>query len=480
MKSIFKPLAIAAAVTAASVGYSGTANATVASNALGEWVIVPYYTVNEDWVTGLHIINTSALTQVLKVRFRRKADSLDVLDFNLILSPYDEWTGTVRGETGAVELVTSDRSCSAPVELQANGIAPFQIQEGVEEGYIEIVGMGSAPVTSPIGISSKHVDGEPVSCAEVSTNFFAATVVANNQTIQTSQTEDPLRSGPTNYESTESVLKVSYFLRDNASGIEFGNNAVHIQDFSPVAMMTHQQFGLESCSSQGAACLNGYDFPNINGGGQNADYVGAYDAVIRPDLGAVSVLNDWSYNSTTGAATDWVITIPGQYTMLDPRNVVNPTLPYDYRDIPVIATFNLRDREETSGIPGGLSFSPSPAPDSTFLPDEVNVISWGPSSIPTVLNSVDPVRVNPAAAGITSATGWAWLSVIASPKSYLFPGTAVPTPVPQSVYDPISGSVTPVVNVPVPMVGFTAWQRTFDDASKNYGRIVEHSFIVSN
>ncbi len=31
----------------------------------------------------------------------------------------------------------------------------------------------------------------------------------------------------------DNALKVSYFLRDAASGTEFGGNAVHIEDFSP-------------------------------------------------------------------------------------------------------------------------------------------------------------------------------------------------------------------------------------------------------
>jgi hypothetical protein len=80
MKQAFKPLGIAAAVAAASAGYVGVANAqdpAVANNALGDLALVPYYTVNGEWITGIHIVNTSASTQVVKFRFRRAADSLD-------------------------------------------------------------------------------------------------------------------------------------------------------------------------------------------------------------------------------------------------------------------------------------------------------------------------------------------------------------------------------------------------------------------
>ena len=64
MKSNFKPLGIAAAVAAATAGYSNVASAhpAVANNALGDLALVPYYTVADDWITGIHIVNTSDKT----------------------------------------------------------------------------------------------------------------------------------------------------------------------------------------------------------------------------------------------------------------------------------------------------------------------------------------------------------------------------------------------------------------------------------
>ena len=83
MKANFKPMGIAAAVATAAVAYAGVANAQYAAESnnvsrsignLGDLAIVPYYTVQDDWVTGVHIINSSDSTQVVKLRLRRAGD----------------------------------------------------------------------------------------------------------------------------------------------------------------------------------------------------------------------------------------------------------------------------------------------------------------------------------------------------------------------------------------------------------------------
>ena len=61
MKTIFKPMALAAAVAAVAAGYTGVTQAQIANNGLGDAAVIPYFTVAEDFVTGVHIINTSDL-----------------------------------------------------------------------------------------------------------------------------------------------------------------------------------------------------------------------------------------------------------------------------------------------------------------------------------------------------------------------------------------------------------------------------------
>ena len=85
MKNVFKPLGIVAAVAAVTAGYSGVTNAQERSiGNTGDLAIIPYYTVQDDWVTGVHITNTSNFTRVVKLRLRRGSDSADAMDFNLV------------------------------------------------------------------------------------------------------------------------------------------------------------------------------------------------------------------------------------------------------------------------------------------------------------------------------------------------------------------------------------------------------------
>ena len=117
MNNLFKPVGIAAAVAAASAGYVNVVNAqAVASNDLGDLALVPYYTVNGDWITGIHIVNTSDQTQVVKFRFRRATDSMDALDFNVIMSPQDVYAGFLNDdENGNISWNTSDTTCTAQI-----------------------------------------------------------------------------------------------------------------------------------------------------------------------------------------------------------------------------------------------------------------------------------------------------------------------------------------------------------------------------
>ncbi len=475
MKNSIKPLVLATGLAA----LSGAANLnaqpfTGQYPTLGDAAFVPYYTVREDWVTGVHIVNASAYTQVLKIRLRRAEDSLDILDFNLILSPEDVWTGTLSGDQEEMRFVTEDNSCTAP-ELLDNGdgktYAPVfgERLAGAQEGYIEVIGMGQADPDQPISSAALHVNGQPVNCNNVRSNFFVEAILDYDETAGA--------NGDSVYMDTDDVLKVSYFIRDNNTGIEFGNNAVHLQLFGFEPMMSHQQYGLENYAAEPVNSLFGWDFPDVRGG---TSLNTARDSInwVRFQLGANNVMNDWSYNPATGAATDWVVTFPGQYALVDFYQLEawlagddDAEDNWDYREIPVQAEFDVYDREEGSAVPGGLNFSPSPAPDTAFLDYEVNVITWGGQD---VLQSGFVTPADPAEAGIDSPVGWASLSVTATDQGLGFAWCDVAA-------GPINGDecvMTPVA-APVPMIGFVAWERTFsEDSDRNYGRLVEHSFTA--
>ncbi|MBE9540552.1 MAG: hypothetical protein IMF06_15825, partial [Proteobacteria bacterium] len=422
MKANFKQLGLATAVAAATVGYAGITQAAISSNGLGDMAIVPYYTVEGDFVSGLHITNTSDATQVVKLRWRRGSDSMDALDFNIIMSPHDVWTGFIDDSSGGIVVKTDDTTCTAPLRPGGDFPMPGLYASGAEEGYIEIIGMAQH-TDGPMAAAALHAAGVPADCGAVESNFFrvsttapavpaegnAKGVYSSIATVQTLTAAQLLAAVPSinNFEDTPNVLKVSYFIRDAASGLEFGSDAVHIQDFAANAMMTNQEIII-----LGVPDAYSFLFPDMDGGSPLDTARGSYDGIIRAadGLGALSVINDWSVASARNVSTDWVVTLPGQYLMLDLTRytlggadgtdcptaaqaaaLVPASVECNARDIPVVldASNGVWDREEGTFIPseGGLVISPEVGlvPNATILPFEVNVIEWTAGSNEPVL-----------------------------------------------------------------------------------------------
>jgi hypothetical protein len=540
MKTAFKPLGIAAAVAAASVGQVQAQ--TVASNFLGDLALVPYYTVNDGWVTGIHIVNTSAQTQVVKFRFRRATDSMDALDFNIVMSPQDVYAGFLSDDDGTISWQADDTTCTVPATTDGKLTMPSIYRPDAETGYVEIIAMGAPEFeTSPIAVAAKHVldDGEfvPRSCDAVRSNFFAdgtnpgrAGVLDNATTVQDdlldSDGDDSTSDEVLNtYVDSGNVLKVSYAITDVATGIEFGDNAVHIEDFIASPTITNQQFGYFSGD------LNGFDFPDLNGpepvnlSGER----GVFEALRSTDvLGVLALVNEWSANPANEVSTDWVVTLPGQYTMFKlPEYVASldgsvadgfpwfPTLEggspttnedcprlddvdsdstdpvgdtCDWRDMPVVLSFSAYNREEFAGASPdeGLTVSPAPPGEITtaFLPKEANVITFGDTG--GVLDSED----TNVSADLQQPFGWLSVSVDSVDENVGicdwdgtedgslgdagFPSAsagAALTKTCTSLADPAG----------VPVIGFAAWARSIAaNPDGSYGRIVAHSAVVSS
>jgi hypothetical protein len=525
MKNCFKPLGVAAAVAAVTAGYAGavSAQATVSSRAVGDLALIPYYTVQSGYATAVHIINTSEYTQVVKLRARRGFDSADSLDFNLVMSPKDEWVGSLSQEDdGTIVWTTNDTTCTAPAGVPTdNGGQKFimpdnasietlvNFREGAEEGYVEVIGMAQ-PIdeSQPIAVAAKHVAGVPRDCTAVRSNFFR--VAGANEpgytpgdtvdngvhspavTAQTCSSAVSCENVPgTGLELNEftdtqnDAFKVSWAVTDGNSGLEFGSNAVHLEGFAADPMMTNQQVLV-----LGDEDALGYLFPDLDGGSPLLGVRGLYEDV-RAALGASSVINDWSSRDSGSftVSTDWVVTMPGQYLMVDPLRYLtslgledpelalaacNPTN-CDYRDIPVGLSITYYNREEGQFTPeeDGLVVSPAIniTPDGIALPYEVNVVEWVKDG-PAILDSQYGVEFAPL---VPEDRGWANLAVSPSSlKDQAIWDYALNASDPNS-YDPTVDSA--VVNTAVPIIGFAVWERNFENnPAANYGRAIDHSY----
>ena len=261
-------------------------------NNAGDAAIIPYYTTVGSFVSGMHVVNTSAATQAVKIRLRRATDSADALDFNVVLSPADVWAGAIHADAdGNVMVSTSDTSCTVPNNAaDASGNKTFNMPNSTDarEGYIEIIGMGQAAQTQAAAINAKHAKGTPKDCATVQLNFARNMNTDSSNAVTTTrrycgddtsgvgggygmcdfdESADGVTGGTmtTWTDTPDEALKVSWFVRDTARALEFGGNASHISGFANSPMMTNQASIVTQDGSIQFDPLN-FELPNLDGG----------------------------------------------------------------------------------------------------------------------------------------------------------------------------------------------------------------------
>jgi hypothetical protein len=181
MNTFTRKTLYAAVAGVAAIGVASTAQAVnVSADGLGQVLIYPYYTVRNNasgqaYNTLLSVVNTTASTKALKVRFREGRNSVEVLDFNLFLSPFDVWTAAITpgvaisGSTDyPAQIQSADKSCTIPDKIQKGEAIQFRTL-GFEatdnaasrtmEGYVEIFEMSTE--TGSTAAKALHVNGVP-------------------------------------------------------------------------------------------------------------------------------------------------------------------------------------------------------------------------------------------------------------------------------------------------------------------------------
>lgn len=141
------------------------ANAKVSLNprGIGQVLIYPYYTVNNNMNTLISLTNATDEVKALKIKFLEGKNNHDVLVFNIYIAPHDEWTGaliaaasTVVGHQGenSVRLITSDDTCTVPTNISLQEFLPYAYEADsldthgsnmsrVTEGHIQVFDMGT-------------------------------------------------------------------------------------------------------------------------------------------------------------------------------------------------------------------------------------------------------------------------------------------------------------------------------------------------
>lgn len=398
-------LAVAAAATLGGGISAAQAQTVVSGNGYGQVVIYPYFTVRDGWRTFVHVTNTSGYTVATKVRFHAAKGSEDLLDFLLVLSPYDMWTAVVEERNGVPGVRPTDNSCTVPI-IGKDNFQPFLTSrvdstDAAREGYAEIIEMGVAiDNASNLAAAAKHgSSGVPANCGLVQDAFGAANINATRA----------LFNPPLN------VLAGKFDLVNTSRAYAGASRGVVLANFT-TANIVYGQYSAE------------WDYPNLANTATAAPTPPptAGVAPVNAALNAVSISNEWVLNPGLNELSSWVITFPTKYLQI--QNT--PATPFDgstacptaYQTFAVPVQIGLYNREEKSQ--SDVGFSPGTGSTLCYEANVINFVSNGISSA-GLLNSVVGNTVNTSALNSPFLGGWATVTYDNLPGAQPIPLPAV-------------------------------------------------------
>lgn len=374
----FRKTAIACALTAALGGVATTAGAvSLAGDGVGQVLIFPYYTVRNGWNSLFNITNTSDSTVALKVRFKEALNSRDVMDFNVVMSPHDSWTGWLTESGGTPVFKTDDQSCVVPTSVMTSGATFNAIAYNAPtdggptgtdralEGYVVVTEMGATTDTQSVGPTSAVPDAVYYSnhatqnCSTVDAAFVPGSGASLGTPPGTTPAGTDVGGNPAaawEFGPPVNALKGNFSLVSPTMGIAAGGTATTLANFflgaptgpgpgpgidgfnnlvtaqaSPFFLRPTLDNALpaQSLVVQDTDLTAPTPTPDIFTDTWNRG-VDAVSAVLM----RTHVYNEWSTNLSTGAATNWVVTFPTKSYYVDQGTgtsqlyaALNPSLP---------------------------------------------------------------------------------------------------------------------------------------------------------
>lgn len=357
----------------AALGAAGTAHAVhVNPDGTGQVLLYPYYTVQNGYETYVHIVNTTGSTKAVKVRILEGMNSQEVLDFNLYLSPHDEWAAKIFSTAAGAAIRTSDTSCtSGQVTSAGIDFRNFQYQtdaikgtDRTREGYIEVIEMGevtNAAMIANITHTGAVGSRAPKDCAAVRT-------AANNGTM------DAMVAAPTGgLYGFASTIAVGSGLRTSYDAVALDNfwNAIDGgQHTAPGSLLP----SLEQVGTT-AVLAGGVTWDEDGSRNQSVDPVSA--VLMRS-----AIMNDYVVDSGRNSSTNWIVTFPTKRFYVNGIASSQALSPFaaQWSGTKTQSCDPIRagyfDREESSVTVTEDDFSPQPeGPAGLTLCHEVNTVS---------------------------------------------------------------------------------------------------------
>ncbi len=317
---------LTAAVLAGLAGAAGIVGSAQAVNinpdGLGQVLIYPYYTTNNNNVTLLSVVNTSEDAKAVKVRFTEGQNTREVLDFNLYMSAYDVWTASIyMNGDGVPQLETADTSCTVPY-LYGNGgtqeFLPYALTDGgstdisrATEGHFEMIEMGVlTDETEGSATAATHKNGVPNDCAQL---------------VEAWTDPDDTKAGDEGYWLMDPFTDMSA----PTGGLFGGAAIVNVEAANMASYDATAINGFATDVLSNNASLHQYPgsvLPSLNSGN-------VFDGTVFLDNGATQnsgnlprgvdavsyvfmrdqVMNEYTTELSTLARTEWVVTFPTKH-----------------------------------------------------------------------------------------------------------------------------------------------------------------------
>ena len=323
-------LAVPAAGTAAS-----QLSPTVTG--VGHILTVPYFTTQGANATLLNLINTDTVNgKAVKLRFRGAANSDDIFDITIYLSPGDMWTANVSAKGDLSALTTNDTSCTLPsiADIKAQGglfktgrVNPTNSNAETREGYVEILNTADIPEGSALFTAIKHVAGKAPCTASVMD-------LQANELVPNDTKHDPKVRG---YSWPTGGLTANWVIVNTADMASFSGEAVAVRAEAAAAApatgfvngsgnlvwfpqttdaptyragQTVATFTADPVLQGSTGLVANYDFPDLS----TPYTTGVTSATQANNLAAAlatkSVVNEYLVGGDANFSTDWVFSSP--------------------------------------------------------------------------------------------------------------------------------------------------------------------------
>lgn len=415
-KSLSQAIALATMLGAAATAQAAV---TVEASGLGDALLYPLYTVENNNSTLVSVTNTTDEYKAVKIRFLEGLNSAEVLDFHLYMSPQDVWSGSIVATENGAKLMSKDTSCIVGLNngfpKQGLEFRDFEIAKDGDKkelqsiartrmGHFEVIEMGVLPadaiIVPAVGATPavtaqaaiEHVNGKPGNCAALTTawntggEFYKETVVGGEEY---SSTTTQLTAPSGGLYGTAAIVNVpaAWAATYDATALK-GTLGGAVQHPRPGTIYPHLLSGANPAIGSEA------DINDLS----NQDVADVAKNLVSNVLLKSSLHNDYYVNPALNAETDLVVSYPTKRfhvnltdkTDLDANGKAKPAAVAPFAQgwdgqkglscDPITVTYY--DKEEASQKVDEEFISPLPPAGAAFqLCAETNVLSIGDSNI---------------------------------------------------------------------------------------------------